>query len=238
MHNIFHHIKGGNIILSFIQTYNLSKTYGKGEAAVKALQETTLSIDRGEFVAITGSSGSGKSTLLHMLGAVDKPTSGKIIIDGKNISQANEKTLSMFRRRHIGFIFQFYNLIPVLTAEENVTLPLNIDNQQVERGYLEEIIQTLGLSKRRRHFPNQLSGGQQQRIAIGRALINRPDIIFADEPTGSLDTKNSREILSLLKHAVKKYGQTLILITHDPSIAAQADRTLYMEDGKIIGGNE
>lgn len=222
--------------MSFIQTHNLCKVYGSGDTKVEALKNTNLIIEKGEFIAVTGSSGSGKSTLLHMLGAVDTPTSGKVIIDGKDVFNSKESDLALFRRRNIGFIFQFYNLIPVLTAEENITLPMNVDNRSVNKAYLEEIIYTLGLEKRKNHFPNQLSGGQQQRIAIGRALINRPDIILADEPTGSLDTKNSREILSLLKHAVSKYGQTLILITHDPAIAAQADRTIFMEDGMISGG--
>jgi putative ABC transport system ATP-binding protein len=223
--------------MSFIETRGLCKFYGKGETGVGALKNVSITIDKGEFVAITGASGSGKSTLLHMLGAVDTPTSGKVIIDGTDVFTSKEKELAIFRRRKIGFIFQFYNLIPVLTAEENITIPLKLDSKSVENKYLEEIIETLGLSDRRKHFPNELSGGQQQRIAIGRAMINRPDIILADEPTGSLDTKNSREIISLLKLAVRKYGQTLILITHDPSIAAQADRTIFMEDGRVRGGN-
>ncbi len=223
--------------MSFIETQDLCKIYGKGETAVDALRGVSITIDKGEFVAITGSSGSGKSTLLHMLGAVDTPTSGKVIIDGTDVFNAKDKELAVFRRRKIGFVFQFYNLIPVLTAEENITVPLKLDGRDVEKEYLEEIIETLGLSDRRKHFPNQLSGGQQQRIAIGRAMINRPAIILADEPTGSLDTKNSREIISLFKFAVRKYGQTLILITHDPSIAAQADRTIFMEDGRVRGEN-
>ncbi|WP_432666585.1 ABC transporter ATP-binding protein [Wukongibacter baidiensis] len=221
--------------MSFIETQDLCKIYGKDETEVDALKNVSIKIDKGEFVAITGPSGSGKSTLLHMLGAVDKPTSGKVIIDGIDVFNAKERELAIFRRRKIGFVFQFYNLIPVLNAEENITIPIKLDGRDVEKEYLEEIIETLGLGDRRKHFPNQLSGGQQQRIAIGRALINRPAIILADEPTGSLDTKNSREIISLLKLAVKKYGQTLILITHDPSIAAQADRTIFMEDGKVRG---
>ena len=211
--------------MSFIEIQDLCKIYGKGETEVDALQNVSLTIEKGEFVAITGPSGSGKSTLLHMLGAVDTPTSGKVIIDGTDVFNTKEKELAIYRRRKIGFIFQFYNLIPVLTAEENITIPLKLDSRDVDQEYLEEIIETLGLSDRRNHFSNQLSGGQQQRIAIGRAMINRPAIILADEPTGSLDTKNSREIITLLKFAVRKYGQTLILITHDPSIAAQADRT-------------
>lgn len=224
--------------MSFIQTQDLCKVYGKGETAVDALKNVNITVDKGEFIAITGASGSGKSTLLHMLGAVDTPTSGKVIIDGTDVFNAKEKELAIFRRREIGFVFQFYNLIPVLTAEENITIPIKLDGRDVEKEYLEEIIETLGLSDRRNHFPNQLSGGQQQRIAIGRAMINRPAIILADEPTGSLDTQNSREIMSLLKFAVRKYGQTLILITHDPAVAAQADRIISMEDGKVKGGSK
>ena len=223
--------------MSFIEIQDLCKIYGKGETEVDALQNVSLTIEKGEFVAITGPSGSGKSTLLHMLGAVDTPTSGKVIIDGTDVFNTKEKELAIYRRRKIGFIFQFYNLIPVLTAEENITIPLKLDSRDVDQEYLEEIIETLGLSDRRNHFSNQLSGGQQQRIAIGRAMINRPAIILADEPTGSLDTKNSREIITLLKFAVRKYGQTLILITHDPSIAAQADRTIFIEDGRVGGGS-
>lgn len=223
--------------MSFIEIQDLCKIYGKGETEVEALQNVSLTIEKGDFVAITGPSGSGKSTLLHMLGAVDTPTSGKVIIDGTDVFNTKEKELAIYRRRKIGFIFQFYNLIPVLTAEENITIPLKLDGRDVDQEYLEEIIETLGLNDRRYHFPNQLSGGQQQRIAIGRAMINRPAIILADEPTGSLDTKNSREIITLLKFAVKKYGQTLILITHDPSIAAQADRTIFIEDGRVRGGS-
>lgn len=223
--------------MSFIKIQDLCKIYGKDETEVDALRDVSFTIDKGEFVAITGPSGSGKSTLLHMLGAVDTPTSGKVIIDDIDVFNAKEKELAIFRRRKIGFVFQFYNLIPVLTAEENITIPLKLDGREVEKEYLDEIIETLGLGNRRNHFPNQLSGGQQQRIAIARAMINRPAIILADEPTGSLDTKNSREIISLLKFAVRKYGQTLILITHDPSIAAQADRTIYIEDGRVRGGD-
>lgn len=224
--------------MSYIRTENIGKVYGNGETAVEALKNVNISVEKGEFIAITGASGSGKSTLLHILGAVDTPTSGKVIIDGIDLFDAKEKELAVFRRRKIGFVFQFYNLIPILTAEENITIPLKLDNREVDKEYLQEIIETLGLSDRRNYFPSHLSGGQQQRIAIGRALITRPAIILADEPTGSLDTRNSREIMSLLKLAVKKYGQTLILITHDPSIAAQADRTLFMEDGMVNGGSK
>lgn len=219
--------------MSFIVAQNLCKIYGKGEAEVEALNNVNIQIEKGEFVAITGPSGSGKSTLLHMLGAVDTPTKGTLTIDGINVFEAHETDLAIFRRRKIGFVFQYYNLIPVLNAEENITIPLKLDGREVDETYLAEIIEILGLNDRKGHFPNQLSGGQQQRVAIGRALINRPAIILADEPTGSLDTKNSREIISLLKHTVRKYGQTLILITHDPSIAAQADRTIFMVDGQV-----
>ena len=201
--------------------------------AVNALQHVNLQVEKGEFVAITGASGSGKSTLLHMLGAVDRPTSGSVVVDGVDVFSKKEGELAVFRRRKVGFVFQFYNLIPVLTAEENITLPVMLDGQNVDKELLEEILSSLGLSDRRHHLPSQLSGGQQQRVSIGRALIYRPSILLADEPTGNLDTQNSREILSLLKSSVRKYGQTLILITHDMSIASQADRVIVMEDGRI-----
>ncbi len=212
---------------------DLCKVYGKGPMAVNALQHVNLQVEKGEFVAITGASGSGKSTLLHMLGAVDRPTSGSVMVDGVDVFSKKEGELAVFRRRKVGFVFQFYNLIPVLTAEENITLPVMLDGQNVDKDLLEEILCSLGLSDRRHHLPSQLSGGQQQRVSIGRALIYRPSILLADEPTGNLDTQNSREILSLLKSSVRKYGQTLILITHDMSIASQADRVIVMEDGRI-----
>lgn len=212
---------------------DLCKVYGKGPMAVNALQHVNLQVEKGEFVAITGASGSGKSTLLHMLGAVDRPTSGSVVVDGVDVFSKKEGELAVFRRRKVGFVFQFYNLIPVLTAEENITLPVMLDGQNVDKELLEEILSSLGLSDRRHHLPSQLSGGQQQRVSIGRALIYRPSILLADEPTGNLDTQNSREILSLLKSSVRKYGQTLILITHDMSIASQADRVIVMEDGRI-----
>lgn len=212
---------------------DLCKVYGKGPMAVNALQHVNLQVEKGEFVAITGASGSGKSTLLHMLGAVDRPTSGSVVVDGVDVFSKKEGELAVFRRRKVGFVFQFYNLIPVLTAEENITLPVMLDGQNVDKELLEEILSSLGLSDRRQHLPSQLSGGQQQRVSIGRALIYRPSILLADEPTGNLDTQNSREILSLLKSSVRKYGQTLILITHDMSIASQADRVIVMEDGRI-----
>lgn len=222
--------------MSIVSTENLCKVYGKGETAVHALKNVNLKVEQGEFVAVTGSSGSGKSTLLHMLGAVDIPTSGKVYIEGRDVFKNKEKDLAVFRRRKIGFIFQFYNLIPVLTAEENIKVPLSLDGQKTDGAFLNELIDMLGLSERRDHLPGQLSGGQQQRVAIGRAIIHKPAIILADEPTGNLDTRNSREIVALLKNSVRKYGQTLILITHDPSVAAQADRVITMQDGCVTGG--
>ncbi len=224
--------------MSILQTQDLMKVYGRGETAVCALNRVNINVEKGEFVAITGASGSGKSTLLHMLGAVDRPTSGKVFIDGSDIFAMKEKNLAVFRRRKIGFIFQFYNLIPVLTARENITVPLMLDGQKADETYLEELMLTLGIKERENHLPNQLSGGQQQRVAIARALIHRPFIILADEPTGNLDTKNGREIISLLKSSVRKYGQTLVLITHDQSVAAQADRIIVIEDGCVAGGEE
>ena len=224
--------------MSILQTQDLMKVYGRGETAVCALNRVNINVEKGEFVAITGASGSGKSTLLHMLGAVDRPTSGKVFIDGSDIFSMKEKNLAVFRRRKIGFIFQFYNLIPVLTARENITVPVMLDGQKADETYLEELMLTLGIKERENHLPNQLSGGQQQRVAIARALIHRPSIILADEPTGNLDTKNGREIISLLKSSVRKYGQTLVLITHDQSVAAQADRIIVIEDGCVAGGEE
>ena len=224
--------------MSILQTQDLMKVYGRGETAVCALNHVNINVEKGEFVAITGASGSGKSTLLHMLGAVDCPTSGKVFIDDSDIFSMKEKNLAVFRRRNIGFIFQFYNLIPVLTARENITVPVMLDGQKADETYLEELMLTLGIKERENHLPNQLSGGQQQRVAIARALIHRPSIILADEPTGNLDTKNGREIISLLKSSVRKYGQTLVLITHDQSVAAQADRIIVIEDGCVAGGEE
>ncbi len=224
--------------MSILQTQDLMKVYGRGETAVCALNHVNINVEKGEFVAITGASGSGKSTLLHMLGAVDRPTSGKVFIDDSDIFSMKEKNLAVFRRRKIGFIFQFYNLIPVLTARENITVPVMLDGQKADETYLEELMLTLGIKERENHLPNQLSGGQQQRVAIARALIHRPSIILADEPTGNLDTKNGREIISLLKSSVRKYGQTLVLITHDQSVAAQADRIIVIEDGCVAGGEE
>ena len=222
--------------MSIVVTQNLSKIYGTGETAVHALKDVNLSIEKGEFVALLGASGSGKSTLLHMLGAVDVPTSGSVSIDGIPLYEQKEEQLAVFRRRKIGFVFQFYNLIPVLTAKENILLPFRLDGQQPDMAYFNEIVRSFDIADRQDHLPNQLSGGQQQRVAVARALIHKPAILLADEPTGNLDTQNSKEIISLMKHSVRKYGQTLILITHDPSIAMQADRVILMEDGRASEG--
>lgn len=220
--------------MDIVKVENLSKSYGSGDIKIDALKDVNLTIKHGEFVAIVGSSGSGKSTLLHLLGGVDKPTSGKVAVDDVDIYNLSEKELAIFRRRKVGFIFQFYNLIPVLTAEENMQLPVLLDEKNLEKEYFEELIQMLGLSDRRNHLPNQLSGGQQQRVSIGRALCYRPSIMLADEPTGNLDSKNSKEIVELLKLSVRKYNQTLILVTHDLNIANQADRIITIEDGMIV----
>lgn len=219
--------------MEILKVENLTKSYGKGEAKVDAIKNINLSINKGEFVAIVGPSGSGKSTLLHLLGGVDKPTSGKVYINDVDIYNLKEKDLSIFRRRNIGLIYQFYNLIPVLSVKENILLPAELDNRKIDKDYLDDLLKTLGLKERANHLPNELSGGQQQRTSIGRALINRPSIVLADEPTGNLDSKNSKEVLELLKLSVRKYNQTLIMITHDPSIALQADRVITIEDGTI-----
>ncbi|RIW30362.1 ABC transporter ATP-binding protein [Bacillus salacetis] len=219
--------------MSILQIENLSKVYGKGETAVKALNDVSFSVKKGEFVAIIGPSGSGKSTLLHMLGGVDRPSSGKVLIDNTDIYQLNETQLAIFRRRQIGLIYQFYNLIPILTVEENITLPMLLDQHKVDDKQFKDIVSVLGLDKRLNHLPNQLSGGQQQRVSIGRALISNPAIILADEPTGNLDSKNSGEIIELLKMFNKTYNQTLIVITHDERIALQADRVIEIDDGRI-----
>ena len=219
--------------MEILKVENLTKSYGKGEAKVDALKNINLSINKGEFVAIIGPSGSGKSTLLHLLGGVDKPTSGKVYINDVDIYNLKEKDLSIFRRRNVGLIYQFYNLIPVLSVKENILLPAELDNRKIDKDYLDDLLKTLGLKERANHLPNELSGGQQQRTSIGRALINRPSIVLADEPTGNLDSKNSKEVLELLKLSVRKYNQTLIMITHDPSIALQADRVITIEDGTI-----
>lgn len=219
--------------MEILRTENLSKIYGKGENEVKALDNISLSIEKGEFIAIIGPSGSGKSTLLHILGGVDKPTSGKVYMDGQDVYACSEEQLAIFRRRQVGLIYQFYNLIPVLNVSENITLPVLMDGRKVNNDRLNELISTLGLTGRENHLPNQLSGGQQQRVSIGRALINAPAVVLADEPTGNLDSKNSREIIELLRLSNKKYGQTLIIITHDENIALQADRIIAVEDGRI-----
>lgn len=219
--------------MEILRVENLSKVYGKGDTAVKALDNVSFLVNKGEFVAIIGPSGSGKSTLLHILGGVDTPTSGKVFVEHTDIYALDETKLAIFRRRQIGLIYQFYNLIPVLNVRENITLPLLLDGRDVDKGQLVEIISTLGLTDRLSHLPNQLSGGQQQRVSIGRALINNPSLVLADEPTGNLDSKNSAEIIELLKLSNKKYHQTLIVITHDERIALQADRIISIEDGRI-----
>lgn len=220
--------------MDIVRTVGLAKRYGKGDTRVDALNHVDLAIGQGEFVAVVGPSGSGKSTLLHMLGGLDRPTEGKVLIGGKDIYALPETELSIFRRRQVGFIFQFYNLIPVLTAEENITLPLLLDGKPADKAYIEELIGLLGLRERRSHLPTELSGGQQQRVSIGRALAYKPSIVLADEPTGNLDRANSREVMDLLRLTVTKYHQTLVVITHDPDIAAQADRVIGIEDGAIV----
>ena len=219
--------------MEILKVEHLSKIYGKGENQVNALDDVSFSVQKGEFIAIIGPSGSGKSTLLHLLGGVDRPTSGKVFVDGVDVYAQNEEQLAIFRRRQVGLIYQFYNLIPVLNVEEHITLPLLLDGRKVDPLYLDTLVDTLGLSARRQHLPNQLSGGQQQRVSIGRALMNTPAIMLADEPTGNLDSKNSAEIMDLLKLANQQYGQTLLVITHDERIAHQARRIITIEDGKI-----
>lgn len=219
--------------MEILRVENLSKTYGKGDNIVKALDNVSFSVQKGEFVAVIGPSGSGKSTLLHILGGVDIPTGGKVYVDGQDVYAQNEEKLAIFRRRQVGLIYQFYNLIPVLDVKENITLPVLLDGRKVNKERLEELLVTLKLKGREKHLPNQLSGGQQQRVSIGRALMNAPAIVLADEPTGNLDSKNSQEIVDLLKMSNKKYNQTLIVITHDEDIALQADRVIEIEDGKI-----
>ncbi len=219
--------------MNLLEVSNVSKTYGNGEAAVKALKNVSFSVPKGEYVAIVGESGSGKSTLLNMIGALDTPTSGKVVISGKEIFSMNDRKLTIFRRRNIGFIFQAFNLIPELTVEQNIVFPVLLDYQKPDRKYLEELLSVLNLKERRRHLPSQLSGGQQQRVAIGRALITRPSLILADEPTGNLDTQNSSEVIALLKEASRKYEQTIVMITHNRSIAQTADRVLNVSDGVL-----
>ena len=219
--------------MEILKVENLTKIYGKGENAVRALDGVSFSVEKGRFVAIIGPSGSGKSTLLHLLGGVDRPTGGKVFMDGRDVYAQNEEQLAIFRRRQVGLIYQFYNLIPVLTVTENITLPVLMDGRKVNEDRLRELMSVLKLSGRENHLPNQLSGGQQQRVSIGRALMNAPAVVLADEPTGNLDSGNSREIVELLKVSNKVYGQTLIVITHDENIALQADRIIAIEDGRI-----
>ncbi|MDE6788126.1 MAG: ABC transporter ATP-binding protein [Ruminococcus sp.] len=219
-----------------IRTENLTKQYGKGENALLALNNVNFEVCTGEFIAVTGESGSGKTTLLNCLGSLDKATSGKIIVNGTDITKQNDNELSVYRRKKIGFIFQAYNLIPVLNIEENIVLPLNLDNADIDMEYLNELLDVTGLKRKRENFPHELSGGQQQRVSFARALIHKPPIILADEPTGNLDSKNSREIITILKNSIKKYNQTLVLITHDGSIAAQADRIFRISDGILTEG--
>ena len=219
--------------MEILRVENMTKVYGKGENEVRALDGVSFSVEKGAFVAVIGPSGSGKSTLLHILGGVDRPTGGKIFMDGKDVYAQDEEQLAIFRRRQVGLIYQFYNLIPVLNVTENITLPVLMDGQKVNQNRLAELMTTLNLTGRENHLPNQLSGGQQQRVSIGRALMNAPAVVLADEPTGNLDSRSSREIVELLKVSNEKYGQTLLVITHDESIALQADRILSIEDGKI-----
>ena len=219
--------------MDLLEVQSISKTYGSGEAAVHALKNVSFSVPKGEYVAIVGESGSGKSTLLNMIGALDNPTSGKVLIEGKDIFAMKESKLPIFRRRNIGFIFQAFNLIPELTVEQNIIFPILLDYQKPNQKYLEELLEVLNLKERRNHLPSQLSGGQQQRVAIGRALITRPSLILADEPTGNLDSQNSSEVIALLKNASKRYAQTIIMITHNRSIAQSADRVLQVSDGVL-----
>ncbi len=220
--------------MAILEVKNLTKTYGKGNTTVTALNGVSFSVDKGEFVAIIGASGSGKSTLMHLIGGVDLPTSGSVIVEGNEIFKQNESELAVFRRRKIGLIYQFYNLIPTLTAEENILLPRLLDNRKPDYCRLKTILETIGLADRAKHLPNELSGGQQQRVSVGRALINNPALILADEPTGNLDSKSSREIIELLQLSNKRYNQTLLVITHDEKIARQADRVITISDGQII----
>lgn len=220
--------------MEILRVENLCKTYGKGKNEVKALDNVSFTVKKGEFIAIIGPSGSGKSTLLHILGGVDKPTSGKVFMDDNDVYVQNDEQLAIFRRRQVGLIYQFYNLIPILNVVENMTLPLKLDGRKVNEERVNELLELLGLAERKNHLPGQLSGGQQQRVSIGRALINAPVLVLADEPTGNLDSKSSQEIIELLKYSNKKYGQTLILITHDENIALQANRIIRIADGKIV----
>lgn len=221
--------------MNILEIKNLTKTYGKGDTMVRALDNVSFTVKKGEFVAIVGPSGSGKSTLLHIIGGVDKPTSGSVMIENTDITKLNETALAIFRRRQIGLVYQFYNLIPILTVEENLTLPLLLDSRKPDKAQVDRIVSILGLSDRVKHLPNQLSGGQQQRVSIGRALINNPAIMLADEPTGNLDSENSKEIVNLLRHFNEVLNQTVIMITHDEKIALSADRVITIQDGRIVG---
>ena len=220
--------------MEFLKVVNLSKVYGKGENQVKALNHVSLTIDKGDFTAIIGSSGSGKSTLLHVIAGVDVPSGGKVFLDGEDVYAGDHEALAVFRRRKVGLVYQFHNLIPTLNVEENITLPILMDKRKVDKERLNELLDLLGLQERRTHLPNQLSGGQQQRVAIGRALMNAPQVCLADEPTGSLDSRNGEEIIRLLKESHKKFNQTLLMVTHDEKIALQADRIITIADGKVI----
>ena len=220
--------------MEILKVENLSKVYGKGETKIKAVDDISFSVEKGDFVAIVGASGSGKSTLLHLLGGVDRPTKGKVFIDGVDIYAMDNDALAIFRRRQVGLIYQFYNLIPILDVEENITLPAKLDGAEDDKKHLNDLLETLGLENRKKHLPNELSGGQQQRVSIGRAIINNPALVMADEPTGNLDSKASDEIIALLKKSNQKYNQTIIVITHDLEIASSANRIITIEDGKII----
>lgn len=220
--------------MEILKVSDLSKVYGKGETQVVALDHVSFSVSKGEFVAIVGSSGSGKSTLLHILGGVDRPTSGKVYVEGSDVFSLNENNLAIFRRKQVGLIYQFYNLIPILNVKENISLPVMLDGKDPDQKYLDELIHTLGLESRVNHLPNELSGGQQQRVSIGRSLIYHPSLLLADEPTGNLDSKSSEEIMELLEISNKKYGQTIIMITHDEELAMHAGRIITIEDGKIV----
>lgn len=222
--------------MTILETIDLKKTYGKGGTAVHALDGVNLKVENGEFVAIVGTSGSGKSTLLHMLGGLDRPTSGKVFVDGKDIFSLKDEALTIFRRRKIGFVFQSYNLVPVLSVYENIVLPIQLDGGKEDRKYVDQVIETLGLSKKLNSYPNQLSGGQQQRVAIARAIAAKPAIILADEPTGNLDSKTSQDVLGLLKITSERFSQTIVMITHNEEIAQMADRIIRIEDGRIVGG--
>ena len=224
--------------MSILQAKNLKKVYGKGESAVNALHGVNLEVEKGEFVAIVGTSGSGKSTLLHMLGGLDRPTEGEVMVDGKNIFELKDEELTIFRRRKIGFVFQAFNLVPVLNVYENILLPIELDGEKADKQFIDEIVETLGISGKKEALPNQLSGGQQQRVAIARALASRPAIILADEPTGNLDTKTGQDVLSLLKVSAQKFSQTIVMITHNEEIAQTADRIIRIEDGNIVSRSE